>query len=87
MIVILTIMKIGGMFSTNFDLFYQVPLNSGQLYPVTNTIDVFVYNTLKDSNNVSLSSAVSFVQSISGFILVMVTNQAIRWLDSDLAMF
>lgn len=87
MIVILSIMKIGAMFSTNFDLFYQVPLNSGQLYPVTNTIDVFVYNTLKDSNNVSLSSAVSFVQSVAGFTLVMITNQVIRWLDSDLAMF
>lgn len=87
MIVILAIMKVGSMFHSNFDLFYQVPLNSGQLYSVTNTIDVFVYNTLKDSNNVSLSSAVSFAQSIAGFILVLTTNQIIRWVDKDLSMF
>lgn len=87
MIVVLTIMKVGSMFNTNFDLFYQVPMNSGQLYPVTNTINVYVYNTLKDSNNVSLSSAVSFAQSIAGFVLVVTTNQIIRWIDKDLSMF
>ncbi len=87
MVVVLTIMKVGSMFNTNFDLFYQVPMNNGQLYSVTNTINVFVYNTLKDSNNVSLSSAVSFAQSVAGFVLVVVTNQIIRWIDKDLSMF
>ena len=62
-------------------------MNSGQLYSVTNTINVFVYNTLRNSNNVSLSSAVGFVQSVAGFLLVMGTNQVIRMIDSDLAMF
>jgi putative aldouronate transport system permease protein len=87
MVVVLTIMRVGQMFSSNFDLFYQVPMNSGQLYSVTNTINVFVYNTLRNSNNVSLSSAVGFVQSVAGFLLVMGTNQVIRMIDSDLAMF
>ena len=87
MAVVLTIMRVGSMFSSNFDLFYQVPMNSGQLYSVTNTIDVFVYNTLKESNNVGLSSAVSFVQSVAGLVLVLDTNQIIRWIDRDLAMF
>lgn len=86
-IVVLTIMRIGSMFSSNFDLFYLLPMNSGQLYKVTNTIDIFVYNTLKDSMNVGLSSATSFIQSICGFVLVVVTNQIIRWVDKDLAMF
>lgn len=87
MIVILAIMKVGNFFHSNFDLFYQVPLNSGLLQPVTNTIDVFVYNTLRDSNDVSLSSAVALVQSICGFILVVTTNKIIDMIDSDLSMF
>lgn len=87
MIIILTIMRVGSMFSSNFDLFYQVPLNSGQLYKVTNTIDIFVYNTLRDSMNVGLSSATSFVQSVCGFLLVLTTNTIIRRIDKDLAMF
>ena len=87
MIVILAIMKVGNFFHSNFDLFYQVPLNSGLLQPVTNTIDVFVYNTLRDSNDVSLSSAVALVQSVCGFILVVTTNKIIDLIDSDLSMF
>ncbi|WZL79031.1 ABC transporter permease subunit [Eubacteriales bacterium mix99] len=87
MTVILAILRVGGMFSSNFDLFYQVPLNSGQLYPVTNTIDVFVYNMLRTSNNVSLSSAAGFFQSLCGFILVVTVNWITRKIDPDLAMF
>ncbi|NLB39276.1 MAG: sugar ABC transporter permease, partial [Clostridiales bacterium] len=59
----------------------------GQLYSVTNTINVVVYNTLRNSNNVSLSASVGFVQSVAGFLLVMGTNQVIRAIDADLAMF
>ncbi|NLX82206.1 MAG: sugar ABC transporter permease [Clostridiales bacterium] len=87
MVVVLAIIRVGAMFSSNFDLFYQVPMNSGQLYPVTNTINVFTYNTLRNSNNVSLSAAVGFVQSVAGFLLVVGTNRVIRAIDPDLAMF
>ncbi len=87
MIVILAIMKVGSFFHSNFDLFYQVPMNSGPLYPVTNTIDVFVYNTLRESNDIGMSAAVAFVQSICGFVLVVTTNAIIRKIDNDLSMF
>ena len=87
MVVVLAIIRVGAMFSSNFDLFYQVPMNSGQLYPVTNTINVFTYNTLRNSNNVSLSAAVGFVQSVAGFLLVVTTNRVIKAVDPDLAMF
>ena len=87
MIIILAIMAVGSMFHSSFDLFYQVPNNSGQLLRVTNTVDVYVYNTLKQSNNVGLSSAVALCQSVFGFIFVVLTNQIVRWIDKDLSMF
>ena len=87
MIIILTIMAVGSMFHSSFDLFYQVPQNSGQLLKVTNTIDVYVYTTLKQSADIGLSSAVALFQSITGFILVVTTNQIVRWVDKDLSMF
>ena len=62
-------------------------MNSGPLYPVTNTIDVFVYNTLRESIDVGMSAAVAFVQSICGFVLVVTTNAIIRKIDDDLSMF
>ena len=87
MIIILAIMAVGSMFHASFDLFYQVPQNSGPLMKATNTIDVYVYNTLKNSNNVAMSSAVALFQSLAGFILVVATNQIVRWVDKDLSMF
>ena len=87
MIIILAIMAVGSMFHASFDLFYQVPQNSGQLMKATNTIDVYVYNTLKNSNNVSMSSAVALFQSVAGFIMVVTTNQIVRIVDKDLSMF
>ena len=87
MIIILAIMAVGSMFHSSFDLFYQVPNNSGQLLKVTNTVDVYVYTTLKQSNNVGLSSAVALFQSVFGFLFVVITNQIVRWVDKDLSMF
>ena len=87
MIIILTIMAVGSMFHSSFDLFYQVPQQSGQLLKVTNTIDVYVYTTLKQSMDIGLSSAVALFQSITGFVLVLLTNQIVRWVDKELSMF
>ena len=40
-VIILVIMSLGRMFSTDFGLFYQVPQDTGMLYEVTTTIDTF----------------------------------------------
>ena len=68
-------------------LFYQVTMNSGALYTVTTTLDVYVYRALMQLNNLSMSSAASAFQSICGFFLVMTVNQITRWLDRENAMF
>ena len=39
-IIILTLMALGGIFRSDFGLFYQVPQNSGPLINVTQTIDI-----------------------------------------------
>ena len=41
-IITLTLMSIGRIFYSDFGLFYQVPMNSGPLFDVTNTIDTYV---------------------------------------------
>lgn len=45
-IITLTLMAVGKIFYSDFVLFYQVPMNSGPLFNVTNTIDTYVYRGL-----------------------------------------
>ena len=86
-IIMLTIMNIGRIFYSDFGLFYQIPLNSGTLYPTTQTIDTYVYRALMQQNQIGMSAAAGFYQSIVGFILVLTANTVVRKISPDDAMF
>ena len=86
-IIMLTIMNIGRIFYSDFGLFYQIPLNSGTLYPTTQTIDTYVYRALMQQNQIGMSAAAGLYQSIVGFILVLAANTIVRKLSPDDAMF
>lgn len=73
--------------SSDFGLFYQLPKNQGLLYPVTQTIDTYVYNSLMKLGNVSMSAAASVLQSIVGFVLVIAANAIVRKYEKDSALF
>lgn len=85
-IIMLTLMAVGRIFYSDFGLFYQVPMNQGVLYPVTNTIDTYVYRGLLQLGNISMSAAAGLYQSIVGFILVLGANLLVRRVDKDSAL-
>ncbi|MBR5992758.1 MAG: sugar ABC transporter permease [Lachnospiraceae bacterium] len=86
-IIILTLMALGGIFRSDFGLFYQVPMNSGPLINVTQTIDTYVYRGLIQNNNVGMSSAAGLYQSVVGFVLVSVANGIVRKIDNESSLF
>ena len=86
-VIIMVLMAIGKIFFSDFGLFYQVPMNSGALYGVTQTIDTFVYRGLMELNDVGMSSAAGLFQSCVGFILVVTANALVRKIDPDNALF
>ncbi|THF73476.1 sugar ABC transporter permease [Cohnella fermenti] len=86
-IIIMTILNMGHIFNSDFGLFYQVPMNSGMLYPVTDTVDTYVYRVMTQLNDIGRSSAAAMVQSVLGFVLVMLTNGAVRKIDREQALF
>ena len=87
MMIVLTILAIGKIFYADFGLFYQLPRNSGPLFPVTNVIDTYVYRALKENGNIGMSAAASLYQSLVGFVLVLVSNFIVRKIDKDSALF
>lgn len=86
-VIMMLIMSIGRMFYSDFGLFYQIPMNSGSLFSTTQTIDTYVYRALMQQNDIGMSSAAGFYQSIVGFILVLSANMLVRKLSPDDAMF
>ncbi|QGQ99740.1 sugar ABC transporter permease [Paenibacillus psychroresistens] len=84
---ILTLLAIGRIFYADFGLFYQVPRNSGTLFPVTNVIDTYVYRGLKSTGEIGMSTAAGLYQSLIGFVLVMVSNYVVRRFNKDNALF
>ena len=86
-IITLLLLSIGRIFHSDFGLFYQVPMNSGVLFPTTNVIDTYVYRALIEQGNISMSSAAGVYQSLVGFCVVMLSNWIVRRVDKDQALF
>ncbi len=86
-IITLFLLQVGRIFYSDFGLFYQVPLDAGALYNVTNTVDTYVYRALLVNNNISTASAASTYQAVVGFALVFAVNMIVRKVDKENAMF
>lgn len=86
-VIIMFIMNVGRIFNSDFGLFYQVPRNSGSIRPATLTIDVFVYNALRQMGDIGMSSAAAFFQSVCGFATIMLANGIVKKVDEESAFF
>lgn len=84
---ILTILNVGHIFSADFGLFYQLPMNSPTLYNTTDVVDTYIFRALMDSGNIGMSSAADFVKSLLGLVLVVGTNAVVRKINSDNSLF
>ncbi|BFH62657.1 ABC transporter permease [Paenibacillus azoreducens] len=87
LMIILTILAIGGIFRSDFGLFYQLPKDSGALYPVTNVIDTFVYRGLINMGDIGMSTAAGLYQSLVGLVLILIANYIVRKIEKDHAIF
>ena len=86
-IIMMTLLAIGRIFYSDFGLFYQVPQNQGALYPVTNTIDTYVYRGLVQLGKFTYTAAAGLYQSVVGFTLILTANLIVRKIEPDSALF
>ena len=82
----LFILGVGSILNSDFGLFYQVPMDSGSLQTVTQTLDVYVYKSLMLQANFSFSSAAAFLQSGVGCILLVIANIITKKIDRESAL-
>lgn len=87
MVVIMTLLGLGGIMKSDTGLFYQVTKNVGALYPTTQVLDSYVLNAIMTSVDYGMTSAASFYQSVVGFIMVVSTNLIVRRFAPENALF
>jgi len=87
LMIILTILAIGRIFYADFGMFFNLIGNAGNLYPTTDVIDTYVFRALRTTGDVGMAAAAGVYQSIVGFILVLLTNFAVRKIDKDSSLF
>jgi len=86
-ITIMTLLAIGRIFYSDFGLFYQVPMDSGVLSETTNVIDTYVYRALMNLGDIGMSSAAGVYQSLVVFVLLILSNYAVRKFNRENALF
>lgn len=85
--VTLILLSLGRVFRGNMSMFYNLVGNNGLLYNYTDVIDTFTFRTLLFSNDIGMSSAVGFYQSVLCFVFIMIANTVVKKIDNDSALF
>lgn len=87
-VIILLLLSVGGIFCGNFGLFYNlVGGNNIALFNTTDIIDTYIYRAMVNNFQFSSASAVSLVQSVFGFFLVLGTNAVVKKVEPDYSLF
>ncbi|MBP5198756.1 MAG: sugar ABC transporter permease [Lachnospiraceae bacterium] len=87
-VILLLLLSMGGILRGNFDLFYNMIGGSNvTLLDKTDILETFIFRAMVSNANFSTAAAVSFVQSVFGFILVLATNTIVKKVEPDYAIF
>ncbi|HJA93044.1 MAG TPA: ABC transporter permease subunit [Candidatus Eisenbergiella merdipullorum] len=87
MICIRMLLSLGGIMNSDTGMFYQVTKNVGALYPTTQVLDSYVMNAMTSGTDFSMTSAVTFFQSMVGLVLTIVVNKIVKRFSPESALF
>lgn len=86
-IIIILLLNVGRILRGDFQMFYQIVGNNGQLFNATDVIDTFVFRSLINSGDVGMTAAATFYQSILCFVIIMVVNALVKRSNEEYALF
>lgn len=84
---ILLILGVGTLVQGDFGLFYQIPMNIGSLYPVTDVISTYVFRGISQTGAMGQTAAVGLFQSVTTLILTIIANETVKRINPDSRMF
>jgi len=86
-VITMLLLQVGRVLRGDFEMFYQIVGNNGQLFNATDVIDTYVFRSLLQNANLGMNAAASFYQSLLCFIIIMIVNAVVKRIDSDYALF
>jgi putative aldouronate transport system permease protein len=86
-IIIMLLLQVGRILRGDFEMFYQIVGNNGQLYKATDVIDVYVFRSLLTSANMGMTAAATLYQSVLCFAIIMIVNRIVKKIEADYALF
>lgn len=86
-VIVLTLLSIGRILNADFGLFFNIIGNNSILYSTSDVVDTFVYRSLRQLGDIGMAAAVSFLQSVVGFLFILVMNFLVRKINRENALF
>jgi putative aldouronate transport system permease protein len=86
-VIIVLLLHMGRILRGDFQMFYQIIGNNGQLYNATDVIDTYVFRSLVSNANLGMTAAATLYQSVLCFITIMVVNQIVKKIEADYSLF
>jgi len=86
-IITMLLLQVGRILRGDFEMFYQIVGNNGQLFNMTDVIDTYVFRSLLSSSNIGMTAAASLYQSVFCFAIIITVNHIVKKLEPDYALF
>nr|MCR5101296.1 ABC transporter permease subunit [Butyrivibrio sp.] len=86
-LVTMILLQVGRILRGDFEMFYQIVGNNGQLYNATDVIDTYVFRSLIQNPDIGMTAAATLYQSVLCFVIIMVVNGVVKHIDEDYALF
>lgn len=83
-VIMMFILNVGSIFSSDFGLFYQLTRGiPASLYNVASTLDTYIFNAIKSTTPIGMTSAMSLLQSVSCCATILLANWIIKKIDDN----
>lgn len=86
-IIMLTIMSVGKIFNGDFGMIYAMVGSNSLLYPTTDVIDTYLFRQMFENPNMGQTAAVGLIQSVLGFVFVVLCNKVANKWSPESALF
>jgi putative aldouronate transport system permease protein len=86
-IIIMLLLQVGRILRGDFEMFYQLVGNNGQLFSTTDVIDTYVFRSLFTSSSLGMPAAASLYQSAVCLVIILTVNHIVKKVEADYALF